>query len=87
MHDKKDEDGQCAAALRSVGMNLDALAMELILTLTDKVRHNRNEGRSTSLEELLTIKKDIEEANKPAPQQGMPQGMPPGMPPLPMSKA
>jgi hypothetical protein len=77
MNEKKDLDGQCAAALRSIGMNLDSLAMEIILTLTDKVRHNRNEGNPTSLEEILAIKVEIEAANKPvAPAPGMP-GAPP----------
>ena len=77
-YEKKDEDQQCATALRSIGMNLDQLAMELILTITDKVRHARNEKRSVSLDDILKMKAEVEEANKPAAPQGMPQGMPPG---------
>lgn len=75
---KKDEDQQVASALRSMGMQIDGVAMELILAVSDLVRKNRDSKKETSLLEILNLKKEVEDAVAPKPM-GMPM---PGQPPM-----
>ncbi|GAF86574.1 unnamed protein product, partial [marine sediment metagenome] len=68
-YEKKDEDTQIASALRSMGMQIDHVAMEIILTVSDRVRLNKAEGKETTLTEINDLKTEVEKAMAPQMQQ------------------
>ncbi len=80
---KNDPDGKIAVALRSLGMQVDVVAVELLTSTIDIVRKNNNKGNSTTIEELMEMKKEIEDAMIPKQMQGMPLPGGPVMPKIP----
>jgi hypothetical protein len=76
---KNDPDGKIAVALRSLGMQVDPVAVELLTSTIDLVRKNSNEGEYTSIEKLMENKKEVEDAMIPKqPQMQAMPGIPPG---------
>ncbi len=60
-----DKDERIATALRACGIQADAMTVELILHITDFVRENSGNDGGITIDEILSIRKNVEEIMRP----------------------